>query len=104
MENSLNATNVDNKPNKVVKKKSKSTKNSNAILNNEQQAIVDKKPNDIMARRYQLAYSKLYDALPSWKKHSFINVTRSDDTLYNEFISSVIALAEDEKQDIFLTA
>lgn len=66
--------------------------------------IITKRVINHMARRYELAYTKLYSELPVWKQQSFIKVIRSDDTIYNEFIASVIALAENETKEILLTA
>ena len=104
MENSLNATNVDNKPNKVVKKKSKSTNKSTAVLDKQIESVASNKQVNIMARRYELAYTKLHNELPAWKKQSFNKNNKSvNDTLYNEFIASVIALAENSNDPILLT-
>jgi hypothetical protein len=106
MDKSMNMANLDNKPDKVIKKVTKATKaiDTKAVM---KQAILSKvvvKPVNVMARRYELAYTKLYNELPKWKKHSFVNVTRTDDGLYNEFIANVIALAENETDNILLTA
>ncbi len=98
MEKALNTTNVDNTSNKVIKKRNKPTKNAiggSKIINS----------NNVMARRYELAYTKLHNELPAWKKQSFNKNNKSvNDTLYNEFIASVIALAENSNDPILLTA
>lgn len=98
MEKSLNTTNVDNTSNKVIKKRNKPTKNAiggSKIINS----------NNVMARRYELAYTKLHNELPAWKKQSFNkNNKNANDTLYNEFVASVIALAENSNDPILLTA
>ena len=66
--------------------------------------IADKKKN-LMAARYKLAYAKLYGELPKWKAHSFIKGNcANDDGLYCEFIGFVIALAEDETQELLPAA
>ena len=107
MEN-LNKSNI-NKPRKktLVAKKQLNDCCQSELANDVKQSIndiVENKSINLMARRYQLAYTKLYNELPGWKQQSFNNVTRNDDTLYNEFINSVIALAENENQQILLTA
>lgn len=106
MENSLNTP-------KIEKKRSKRTNIKNQIvdatsdmaaLDKQIDNVVQQKKVNVMARRYELAYMKLYNELPKWKQQSFKTVTRKDDTLYNEFINSVIALAENENEEILLTA
>ena len=105
MENELNMTNVDNTPIKVVKKRNKSIKKSNSVLDGEIESIVAKKHVNIMARRYELAYTKLHNELPVWKKQSFNKNNKNvNDTLYHEFILSVIVLAENLDDPILLTA
>ena len=51
----------------------------------------------IMGQKYRDSYSKLYDALPNWKKQ-VVNeckaINAKNDNLYEEFIQSVIADAE----------
>jgi hypothetical protein len=48
---------------------------------------------------------KLHNELPAWKKQSFNkNNKNANDTLYNEFVASVIALAENSNDPILLTA
>jgi len=98
MENALNTTDVDSTPVRAVKKRNKPTKNAiggSKIINS----------NNVMARRYELAYMKLHNELPEWKKQSFNkNNKNANDALYNEFIDSVIALAENSNDPILLTA
>lgn len=51
----------------------------------------------LMGKKYEQSYSKLYDALPNWKKQAVNDsriAKRSDDSLYNDFIKSVIENAE----------
>lgn len=109
MENSLNKPKIDKQS--VSRSKRTNVKNQIVDATNDLAALdkqidnaVQQKKVNVMARRYELAYTKLYNELPSWKQKSFKTVTRKDDTLYNEFISSVIALAENENQEILLTA
>ena len=106
MENSLNRVKTDKK---IVKKTLNEKKQLNDMygplgLTDEVKQVVNK-PINIMARRYELAYMKLHNELPSWKKNSFNKNNKNiHDTLYDEFIASVIALAENEKDNILLTA
>lgn len=104
MEKSLNTTNVDNTSNKVIKKRSKKKIDNIAELDKLIEPIVAKKQVNVMARRYELAYTKLHNELPAWKKQSFNkNNKNANDTLYNEFVASVIALAENSNDPILLT-
>lgn len=108
MDNSFKTTTNNNSQIKKSRtnatKKKKIKELSTKELDESVEPIVATKQVNYMARRYQVAYLKLYSQLPLWKQVSFKNVTRSDDTLYNEFISSVIALAEDANDPILLTA
>lgn len=114
MENSLNMESSDesnvsrDKAKKSVSIKKRKKKDIDATVNSvalkeQVKSDVPSKSVNMMARRYELAYMKLYDELPFWKKQSFINANKND-TLYNEFIASVIALAEDVDVEILLTA
>jgi hypothetical protein len=105
MEKALNTMNVDNTSNQVIKKRSKKKIDNVAELDKLIEPIVAKKQVNIMARRYELAYTKLHNELPIWKKQSFNKNNKNvNDTLYNEFILSVIALAENLDDPILLTA
>lgn len=108
MDNSSKTTNFNNsqikKSRKSATKKKEIKSLSTNELDNVVEPIVATKQVNYMARRYELAYTKLYSQLPLWKQVSFKNVSRKDDTLYNEFIASVIALAEDVNDPILLTA
>jgi hypothetical protein len=101
MENSLNRVKTDKK---IVNKALKEKKQLNDVygplgLTEIKQDI--NKPFNIMARRYELAYIKLHDELPSWKKRSFNKNNKNvNDTLYNEFIATVIAFAENEQNNV----
>lgn len=107
MEKSSKTDKVKTKRNKgisVNKKQIEDASTNISKLDNRPSGLYPNKSNNIMARRYELAYTKLYNELPVWKQQSFKNVIRKDDTLYNLFINSVIALAENENQEILLTA
>lgn len=110
MENSLNTSKTDkvkskrNKRASVNKKQIVDASADIAALDKRLESVVQNKSINIMARRYELAYTKLFNELPVWKQHSFKNSPRNDDTLYNEFIANVIVLAEDTSQEILLTA
>ena len=106
MENSLNTPKIEKKRSKRtnVKKQIVDATSDMAALDKRLESVVQNKSINIMARRYELAYTKLFNELPVWKQHSFKNSPRNDDTLYNEFIANVIVLAEDTSQEILLTA
>lgn len=105
MENSLNTPKIKNKRTKKTLEEKKQLNDAYGPLgiSKEVKQQIDK-PINLIARRYELAYMKLYNELPKWKQQSFKNSPRNNDTLYNEFIASVIALAENENQEILLTA
>lgn len=53
--------------------------------------------NNPLARRYELAYHKILNDYPAWKKDNVkeaIKNTDINDRFYSEFIDSVIELAE----------
>ena len=94
MGNSLNTSKIK----KVSKKSGKAIE-----INKKQIANDVKKSNyELMCRRYELAYNKLYNELPQWKAIDF-KKNKINNALYDEFIKSVIELAEDVDTEIFLT-
>jgi len=98
MENRLNYMIANNKS------KQKSDVSKNKKSNSTIKSIKNNDINSNMARRYELAYTKLHNELPAWKKQSFNKNNKSvNDTLYNEFVASVIALAENSNDPILLT-
>jgi len=107
MKNSLNR-NMFNKPVKASVKKNKvddvnknNNSNNNIVVDNQVEVGVEDKKVNLMARRYELAYIKLHDELPSWKKRAFNKNNKNvNDTLYNEFIATVIAFAENEQNNV----
>lgn len=58
---------------------------------------VIKESQESMSERYKKAYNSLYEPLPNWKKYAIkdsLGKKRTDDSLLNDFIKSVIDLAE----------
>lgn len=56
--------------------------------------------NNIMANRYEVAYNKIYKQLPVWKRlvvdECVKNKTNKVDRVYDEFVHSVVELAESQ--------
>jgi len=108
MENSLNQQSNDMQSKTRIKRNKTNKKiidvsDNVAALDEQLNATLTNKRVNIMARRYELAYTKLYSELPVWKQKSFVQA-KKDDMLYKEFIANVIALAENENDNILLTA
>ena len=64
----------------------------------QKQKISGNLPLDNWPMRYKMAYTKVFDELPEWKKADISGCDR----LSNELAKTVIEVAEDDKHEIWL--
>jgi hypothetical protein len=55
-------------------------------------------PLDNWPMRYKMAYEKVFDELPEWKKSDI----SGNDRLSNEVAKTIIKVAEDDKNELWL--
>ena len=94
---------------KPVKRGGRKAKSSNKVNSGNTNNIGSSINNNItdMRRRYEMAYYKLLNELPHWKLEVIKSCKANknfDDRVMNEFVKSVILLAEDTTKQILLTA
>jgi len=58
-----------------------------------------------IAKRYMVAYHKLQNDMPRWKKDALLNDLSSSNNsnIVQQFTKDVTTLAEDDSKEIFLT-
>ena len=64
----------------------------------QKQKISGNLPLDNWPMRYKMAYTKVFDELPEWKKADISGCDR----LSNELAKTVIEVAEDDKHELWL--
>ena len=64
----------------------------------QKQKISGNLPLDNWPMRYKMAYTKVFDELPEWKKADISGCDR----LSNELAKNVIEVAEDDKHELWL--
>ena len=64
----------------------------------QKQKISGNLPLDNWPKRYQMAYTKVFNELPEWKKADISGCDR----LSNELAKTVIEVAEDDKHELWL--
>jgi hypothetical protein len=64
----------------------------------QKQKISGNLPLDDWPMRYKMAYTKVFDELPEWKKADISGCDR----LSNELAKTVIEVAEDDKHELWL--